>query len=281
MKIASELKDKEISELKNDMKLEREKKNEEINNLKNDMKVEVDKKDKKIKKLIERLNIIEGDNSKKDELIRQLKGNIAEVKKEKDNEIKILNKRISSIERDNSLKRDEINILKEEMKKVKDTLGPIQARKLAKSLLNQFLCLLDEEDKQTITNNRKLKWSIIKKRIEIEFKKYEERFKYKLFIEIIRKSVELIERGNNGAHSIDLELYKKEIYKVANKQKIIIPNSDNTKIFFLAQLGITDELFMKEYNYLKRNFDNEMKITNLNKDYDFDKFFSEKENNYL
>ena len=142
---------------------------------------------------------------------------------------------------DNKERKGEINTLKKELKKVTNILGPIQARKLAKSLLNQFYFLLTKEEKQTIENNSKMRWPIIQERIEKFFKQYEINPKYDLFIEIIRKSAELIERGNDGAHSVNIDLYEKEIYKIAAKQKILIPNSDITKLFFLYQLGISDE----------------------------------------
>ena len=118
-----------------------------------------------------------------------------------------------------------------------------------------------------------MRWPIIQERIEKFFKQYEINPKYDLFIEIIRKSAELIERGNDGAHSIDIDLYEREINKIAEKKKILSPNSDKTKIFFLSQLGISDDLFMKEYNYMIQHFNNEMKISNLNDNYNFGMLF--------
>ena len=53
-----------------------------------------------------------------------------------------------------------------------------------------------------------MRWPIIQERIEKFFKQYEINPKYDLFIEIIRKSAELIERGNDGAHSIDIDFHK-------------------------------------------------------------------------
>ena len=70
----------------------------------------------------------------------------------------------------------------------------------------------------------------------------------------------LIDNGNAGANSLNLDIYQNEIYENAKRHKLLIEKSNQINIFFLSQLGISNGLFMDGYNFLDINFN--AKISN-------------------
>ena len=218
------------------------------------------------------------------EELKKLKGGMEELKnsnKKKDEEIEILNEKIKNMEKSNDMKDVEINqlkiqtnslkneiesiskeidILQQDMNKIKKILGTIQGRNMAKSLLIQFEYLLTEEDMKRIEISKKYKWKIIEERIEKALIGFKENPKYKSIIEIFRKSLILIDNGNAGANSLNLDIYQNEIYENAKRHKLLIEKSNQINIFFLSQLGISNDLFMDGYNCLEKNFN--AKISN-------------------
>ena len=84
-------------------------------------------------------------------------------------------------------------------------------------------------------------------------------------MEIFRKSLITIEKGDKEAHSVRIKIYQDDINALAKKNEILIPNSDQNKLFFLLQLGISKNLFENGYYFLTKYFNDEMKNYNLKK----------------
>ena len=165
----------------------------------------------------------------------------------------------------------EINTLKEEIKSLKTILGSIQVRDYAKKFMNQFKYLLNKVDKKNIKKNKEDKWKIIRRRIQNSFQKYESRPKYESFIELIKKSERVIKNGNKEAHNINLKIYEKDIIEIAEKNQFIIPNSN--KLFFLIQLGVSEDSFKDGYQFLDSYFDDNLERRFL-KDSPMENFFN-------
>ena len=156
-----------------------------------ELEIIMNEKDQKIKELEKRMN-------EKDQKIMELEegisgkdkkmGGLKENMKKKDEEDIIYKRNIRrtlrNIEKNKKEKNKEINYLKiqvnkdknsivalkEEVQNLKSTLGSIQVRDLAKSFLNQFKCLLNDDDRNKIEADRREKWNIIFNRIKESLK---------------------------------------------------------------------------------------------------------------
>ena len=217
-------------------------------------------------KLESRFNEMMIDNGKIFQENKELKNRIKKIEEEHKLSVYKLTSDINQKEneivlcRNNIAKnKEEIVKLKKNVKEIKTALGSIQVRDFAKSFLNQFRYLLTNEDKIKIESDRTQKWRIIFQRAEHSFQDYKKSRKYESIMEIFRKSVNIIEMGNNEAHNVRIKIYQDEINDLAKKYNILIPNSDKNKLFFLLQLGISRNLFEESYYFLFKYFNDEMK----------------------
>ena len=239
---------------------------EKINIVLQEMKNKFKENDEEMKflkdnnsRLVIRVNSLEGDKNKMEKEIKSLKGDKAEMAKR----IKSLEgnktemaKRIKSLEGDNNKMKKESKIMKDDIQNLKDMLGSIQVRDLAKNFMNQFKYLLTKSDYYSIKKKYKSKWEIIRERVEIYFHAYINNPKYDSFIELFKKSENVNKYGNNEAHSIALEVYEKNIIETAKRYKLSL--TDSNKIFFLIQLGVSKNSFKDGYQFLNEYFEENM-----------------------
>ena len=224
-------------------------------------------------KMENKIKSLEGDRNIMEKEIKSLKGDKAEMAKR----IKSLEgnktemaKRIKSLEGDNNKMKKESKIMKDDIQNLKDMLGSIQVRDLAKNFMNQFTYLLTKNDYYSIKKKYKSKWEKIRERVEICFQAYKNNPKYDSFIELFKKSEKVIESGNNEAHSIALAVYEKNIIDTAKKHNLSL--TDSNKIFFLLQLGVSEKSFKNGYKFLNEYFGENMERKIL-KDNPLDNFF--------
>ena len=143
-----------------------------------------------------------------------------------------------------------------ENRKIKNTLGKIQIRDSAKNILRPYEIYLDFKDKEIIEKDKKKKWEIIASKIKGHYNEYENSDNYKAFAEIVDKSVDAIAKGNDDAHSINIEYYEKDIEKIIKEKKIKFINP--IKICFLLQINVSDNLLLKGYSILDKFYENNM-----------------------
>ena len=176
--------------------------------------------------------------------------------KEKDDEIEKLRKNMEKEIKDKNKMKIEMKIMKDDIQNLKNMIGSIQVRDLAKTFMNQFKYLLNNNDKDKININKEEKWKIIRERVEKSFQEYDHSTKYVSFIELLRKSEIVIKIGNKEAHTIALEIYEKKICEIAEKLKLTMPNSN--KLFFLIELGVSENSFKDGYQFLNDYFEDNM-----------------------
>ena len=267
-KIRNEMKseNKRLEEKINKTESENESLKENMNKIKSENESLKEKINEMKREYEEKMNNIKIDNSKKSEEIKKLNNKIITMQKDNRNEINELNSTLKVMLLDKGKKEIEINKfknnlnkLKNEIKDVKKVLGTIQVRDLAKSFLNQFRYLLTDEDRKQIEINRPEKWIIIFKRVSITFNDYKQSTNFDAIMEIFRKSLNIIQEGDKSAHSVKANIYIEDITEVAKKNKLIIPNCNQTKLLFLSQLDIPKKLFLEGYKFLEKYFNDEMK----------------------
>ena len=156
-----------------------------------ELEIIMNEKDQKIKELEKRMNEkdqkimeLEEGISGKDKKINNLKENMKKKNEEDFIYKRNIRRTLRNIEKNKKEKNKEINYLKiqvnkdknsivalkEEVQNLKSTLGSIQVRDLAKSFLNQFKCLLNDDDRNKIEADRREKWNIIFNRIKESLK---------------------------------------------------------------------------------------------------------------
>ena len=209
-------------------------------------------------------NIINFENEfNKSPDIQKLMDEINKMKKEnnekfKDTEkrFKDAEKRIEQLENENNILKTEISKTKAKLDEVTKTLGDIQLRDIAKNFLKSFNIQLDKKDEETIKQNKKMKWHIISEKIKEEYKKYENSAKYEAFIEIVEKSAETVDKGNQFAHKINIEYYENNIDRFTQDNKIKIINP--IKMFFLLQIKVSENCLLNGYELLDLFYENDM-----------------------
>ena len=108
---------------------------------------------------------------------------------------------------------------------LKDILGDIQSRDQAKNFLNFFKRYLTDEDKKIIDEDYTKKGEIIIKRFENKFEKYTDNSSFTFIKKLIEYSTDLLDSGNNYAHSLTLDNYRQEIKEFKKDNNITILNS--------------------------------------------------------
>ena len=211
---------------------------EKINNALKDLYRKFEERDKEAKKKDKEFESIKEENNKLTVRVKFLEGDFIEMAN-----------KIKSLEGDNKIMKDDIQHLK-------NMLGSIHVRDLAKNFMNQFTYLLTEEDYDEIKIKKKSKWEKITEKVEISFQGYKKSPKYDSFIELFKKSENVIKYGNNEAHSIALEVYEKNIIETAKRYKLSL--TDSNKIFFLIQLGVSKNSFKDGYQFLNEYFEENM-----------------------
>lgn len=177
--------------------------------------------------------------------------------------------KFENIEKEKNELQNKITLIETQLKKVEDKnnemteiLGHIQLRDKAKNFLRSFNIILDENDlkpKDEKTKEKKekqKKWILIAQKIKKEYEIYKNSSNYKVFCEIIDKSAQTIEKGNQSAHKIKLEYYEKNISKFNNINKIAIMNP--FKMCFLLQINVSEDCLLNGYDFLNSYYENDL-----------------------
>ena len=151
-------------------------------------------KSPEIQKLIDEINKMKRENNEREE------------KSEK--RFKDMENKLDLLENKNNILKKEINETKAKMEDVYGTLSLIQLRDRAKNFLKSFNIKLDKKDEEAIKQKKKTKWQTISEKIKEKYKKYENSNKYKAFVEIVEKSAETIDKGNEFVDKIKMEYYE-------------------------------------------------------------------------
>ena len=212
----------------------------------------------KMQKLVQ--NVIEDNNEMKIKM-KQMKEEMDEMK----GTMGEMENNISKLKKDNNTKSSELKSMKEnmgllntELKDIKEILANIQCRDLSKAFLRSFGSFLTYKDWMSIRKDRTMKGKIIFKRIEQLYPKADQK-KMNLLKQLIENSSELIQKGNNYAHTLTLEKYESQMesYKKGMKKN----NLSSPLIFcFLMTLEISGNLFNEAYLFLTEFFDAEMQL---------------------
>ena len=147
------------------------------------------------------------------EQLKENKGRFSELKK--------ISLNLKEKERENEKKFSE---LKSEIQSLKGMISTIQTRKLAKNFLNIFKSDLSEEEKEIIKKDESKKGEETLKSLKRKFPLYIDTENFKTVYEIVEKSGEALNKGN------ELE-----------------------KDIFLKKMGISDDTFDKCFKFIQNN----------------------------
>ena len=215
-----------------------------------------------IKYLICKINKIEEDNGKLKYDNGKLKDDYGKLKDDyervKDDNEKI-KERLKDIEND-------VKILKNQNYEIKAVLSDIQFRKQSKNFLKIFKSYLTNDDIAIIKDNLDKRGTVISERIKKEFSKKCDNKKLNLMQNLIIKAADLLNRGNNSAHSLSISYYKEkiEVYKKEKNIRFL----DDIKIFcFLVGIKLEKPLFDETYAFLVKYFQSDLEGKSWRKGY--------------
>ena len=237
-------------------------------------------KSPEIQKLIDEINKMKKENIEREEKaekrFRDVQKKFQDSEKRiKDGEKRIKDgeKRIEHLENENNTLTNEISKTKAKLEEVTKTLGFIQLRDKAKNFLKSFNIKLDKKDKEAIDPTKKSKWKIISEKIKEKYKKYENSNKYRAFIEIVEKSSETIDKGNDSTHKIKIDLYENNIDRFVRENNFKLMNS--MKICFLLQIKVSENCSLDGYELLDSFYENNMTRA-FTRSKPFEQFFDKK-----
>ena len=198
-------------------------------------------------KLIDKMNKDKNDINKEITNMKQTIANLNEDKTNMKEEINNLKEKITTLNEDNAKMKDKINDLitnknKMEIKmdnlencylEIKEVLGDIQMRDMAKNLLKCFKRYLTDEDKDKIKSDKDSKGLIISERIKKIFikNKYKNENRLAIIQNVIINACDLLNRGNDMAHSLTIENYQDEIINYKEKNNLKSLNFPETFVF--------------------------------------------------
>ena len=192
-----------------------------------------------IQKLYDEINKINKENKEREEKAREE-----------------AEKRFQHLENENNVLKNEISKTKAKLDEVTKALGLIQLRDRAKNFLKSFNIKLDNKDEEAIKEKKKTKWKIISDKIKENYKKYEKSNKYGAFIEVVEKSSETIDKGNEFAHKVKIEYYENNINRFFQENNIKIMNP--IKICFLLHIKVSENCLLDGYELLDSFYENNM-----------------------
>ena len=199
--------------------------------------------DKLIDNMLSRLNSLEQEKIKSDERINSLE-----------------QEKIKSDERINSLKQENIK-RKNEIMRLNDILGRIQLRGMAKNFLKSFNKYLSNDEKKQITEDSNKRGEVTLNSFKREFRNYKEKNGYKIIEEIIKKSGDILAKGNTEAHTINLDIYSDEINPIKNRLNIKEEDEDKLqKVFYLLKIKVENDSFENCFGFLEKYYEKELNI---------------------
>ena len=227
----------------NNLKELQEQLNQIINELKNENSII--KKEYSI--IINENSLIKNENSLIKNEYSILKNENSIIKNQLENEKK---ERIEqNIEITNKIESMEI-----EIDSLKTELNIIQIRDKIKNILNSFHYLLSPNDLDDIEKKFRKRSEVFSGAFERKFWKYKEKKKYAMIKELLIKSANLLDSGNNFAHTLYNKNYKEKINEFLKKNdiKVCIPPD---KILFLCLCDLPNEYLDDSIDFIMDNFD--------------------------
>ena len=124
--------------------------------------------------------------------------------------------------------KTKISELKEEIKTLKNAIGTIQIRNLAKNFLKIFKNDLSKEEQEKIKEDKTNRGKVTASALKRKYSLYINNENFKIVAEIVEKSGASLNKGNSLAHTLNIEDYLKEIEMI--KEKHNIEMIDNEKM---------------------------------------------------
>ena len=250
-------KDEISEEITNELKIEDKRKIIENKNM-NDINIFKSKKEEeKLPEIKNNSNII---NSKEKENSKDFM-NLSE---KEINELNIqslyylIKSKLSEMEKENEQKFLE---LESKINSLKDIVGNIQIRSLAKNFLKIFKNGFNQDEKEKIQKDKSKKDEVTLESLKRKYSNYVDKENFKTVSELIKKSGKALNKDNDFAYSQNLKDYKEEIMQFKEKLNIKLDDVEILeKIIFLKKIGISDSNFNKCFEFLAKYCGKEMKL---------------------
>ncbi len=243
---------------------------QKIQEQKNDLQNKLDEQSIKIRNLEDKQKKNKQFNEKKERNEEKLKLEVDKLKKDV-KELEIIAQRrqntITNLENDlYELKAEknkvdkEINNNIEYCKNLEKIIGNIQFRKFAKNFLKFFKKYLTPEDLEAIKKDPYIKNKLILNRFQCLFsKKCKNKKLYNTIENLIIKTSQLLNSGNNNAHSITLNNYKNQIIQYKSTNNLLYLYSPLSYVFCI-NLKLSKNMFEESFKLLTKYFDENLKI---------------------
>lgn len=143
--------------------------------------------------------------------------------------------------------------LEKDIQYLKNIIGSIQIRKLAKNFLNIFRNQLNSTEEEIINQDNTKKGEITLEALKRNYKDYIDGENFQIIEEIVKGAGKTYNDGNKEAHTLNIKYYEKEIIEFKNKFSVSTKSNDYdslNKILFLKQIGTSDNNFVKCYNFI-------------------------------
>ena len=143
--------------------------------------------------------------------------------------------------------------LESEINNLKGIIGTIQIRTYAKNFLRIFKSGLSSEEKAKIKNDKSKKGEATLDSLIRIYSAHINDENFKTVYEIVEKSGDALNKGNDFAHSLDLKDYEKEIMEFKEKFNIKLADVETLeKIIFLIKIGISDDTFINCFKFVSK-----------------------------
>jgi hypothetical protein len=186
-------------------------------------------------------------------------------------------KRFSTISNELYDQKQKISELKEEIKTLKNAIGTIQIRSLAKNFLKIFKNDLSREEKAKIKEDKTNRGKVTSSALKRKYSLYINNENFKIVDEIVEKSGASLNKGNSLAHTLNIEDYLREIEMFKEKYNLVMIDSEKMeKFLFLILIGISDNTFSNCFDFTVRYLDKEMKLGFSRNDDNIDTFIQSK-----
>ena len=167
--------------------------------------------------------------------------------------------------------------LEEEIKTLKNAMGTIQIRSLAKNFLKIFKNDLSKEEKAMIKEDKTNRGKVTSAALKRKYSLYINNENFKIVDEIVEKSGASLNKGNSLAHTLNMEDYLKEIEMFKEKYNLVmIDHEKMEKFLFLILIGISDNTISNCFDFTVRYLDKEMKLGFSRNDDNIDTFIQSK-----
>ena len=189
------------------------------------------------------------------------KSKMSDLEKEKEKNEKKLKeheKIIFDMKKENE---EKFSVLKSEINSLKSIIGTIQIRDFSKNFLKIFKSGLNQDEKEKIKKDKSKKGEVTLESLKRIYSNYVNGENFKTVSEIVVKSGEALNKGNDYAHSLDIKDYEEEITQFKEKFNINFTDTEILeKILFLIKIGISDNTFSKCFDFIVKFCDKEMKL---------------------